>query len=342
MKIASGHKQSILDGRPAQTRTKRIGGLDAIRGFALAGIIFVNIPAVLHIGVNFPPPAARIWLDTFVQGRFFPIFSLLFGIGFGMLWLIAPERTAHPRAALLRRLLFLGVLGALHQLLQPGEALLPYSLAGLALLLPATFLPEKRWVRWTLVSFGALMLIVGTWAGGGLLQIPGLFLLGFVAGLQKMPSRVASSASTLWIAGVAALVGGGISTVALQTTTWEQRADLSNPLGPFLGLLMSATYFTFMLFLLHTPARALPLTLFVPLGRMALTNYVTATLLMILIRWAVPASFWEAGTDRAWLVAMLSCVAILILQWVWSTLWLHRFGQGPLERLWRIVTWWKK
>lgn len=341
MGIASRYKQARPDARRARTQTARIGGLDAIRGFALAGIIFVNIPSVLHIGVNFPPPAARIWLDTFVQGRFFPIFSLLFGIGFGMLWLVAPERTPHPRAALLRRLLFLGVLGALHQLLQPGEALLPYALAGLVFLLPATFLPDKRWVRWTLVGFGTALLIVGTWAGGGLLQIPGLFLLGFIVGLQKMPARVASSTSTLWIAGLAALIGGGISATVLQTSTWEQRADLTNPLGAFLGLLMSATYFALMLCLLHTPIRALPITLFASLGRMALTNYVSATLLMILIRYAFPASLWEAGTDQAWLVAMLSCVAILILQWVWSTLWLHYFEQGPLERLWRIVTWGK-
>ncbi len=165
-------------------------------------------------------------MDTYVQGRFFPIFSLLFGIGFGMLWLIAPGRTARPRVALLRRLLFFGLLGALHQLLQPGEALLPYALVGLVLLLPATFLPQKPWARWLLIVVGAALLFVGTWEGGGIYQIPGLFLLGFVAGLQK----------------------------------------------------------------------------------------VTATLPMILIKYVVPTSFWEEGSDQAWLVAMIACVGILVVQ----------------------------
>lgn len=62
------------------------------------------------------------------------------------------------------------------------------------------------------------------------------------------------------------------------------------------------------------PARPALRTVFVPLGRMALTHYLTATVLGI------------AG-------------AILTIQRVWSTLWLPRYRQGPLEWLWRWVTW---
>ena len=38
--------------------------------------------------------------------------------------------------------------------------------------------------------------------------------------------------------------------------------------------------------------------------------------------------------------AMAVCAAILGLQWIWSTLWLRFVGQGPIERLWRMATWW--
>ena len=53
----------------------------------------------------------------------------------------------HAQAALLllRRLVALGVLGIAHEFLQPGEALLPYAIAGIVFLLPLSWAP--RWVN---------------------------------------------------------------------------------------------------------------------------------------------------------------------------------------------------
>ena len=61
---------------------KRIDELDYIRGFALLGIILVNILALLNI--NIPDPntvdaSYQRFLYLFVEGRFFSIFSFLFG-----------------------------------------------------------------------------------------------------------------------------------------------------------------------------------------------------------------------------------------------------------------------
>jgi uncharacterized membrane protein YeiB len=42
-----------------------------------------------------------------------------------------------------------------------------------------------------------------------------------------------------------------------------------------------------------------------------------------------------------WGAAALLGVAILVVQAVWSPLWLRRFGYGPLEWLWRTVTYWR-
>ncbi|NJI21400.1 hypothetical protein HBJ00_22630, partial [Aeromonas veronii] len=94
-------------------------------------------------------------------------FSFLFGIGFGIMWLSASRRSPRPRLALLRRFLFLGVLGvlgALHMLLQPGEALLPYAIAALVVLLPSTWIPARLLAPVT-ASLGGLLLLAGIATG---------------------------------------------------------------------------------------------------------------------------------------------------------------------------------
>jgi uncharacterized membrane protein YeiB len=75
--------------------------------------------------------------------------------------------------------------------------------------------------------------------------------------------------------------------------------------------------------------------LFTPLGRLALTNYLTAT---VLVRLVAPLlggrpENWSSGTVLA------IAGAILAAQWVFGTLWLRRYRQGPLEWLWRWATW---
>jgi uncharacterized membrane protein YeiB len=318
----------------------RLGGLDALRGFALAGIIFVNIPTVAAIGFSEPIPQISTFLAQFVSGRFFTIFSLLFGVGFGMLMLSAPARTDRPRLALLRRLVVLGILGGLHQLLQPGEALLPYAVAGLIVLLPVTFLPPRPWSRILVAAAGAVLLFAATWTGGGLTQVPGLFLLGCAAGLTGLPAAIASSRRTLvWAAPLAA--ASILGTIAVFTLApVEVRTDMAGPTGGGVALLMTIAYVSTFIALLHTPVRPVLVTAFSPLGRMALTNYLTATLLMVAAKVVWGAQFWAAGTDRVWATAMVVCAAILVLQWIWSTLWLRFVGQGPVERLWRMATWW--
>ena len=327
---------------PAATRAARprLDGLDALRGFALVGIITVNIPTVVQIGFSEPVPELSTWLSSLVSGRFFTIFSLLFGVGFGMLMLSAPARTPRPRLALLRRLIVLGLLGALHMQLQPGEALLPYAIAGLIVLLPVTFLPPRPWSRILVTTAGAVLLVAATWTGGGLSQIPGLFLLGCAAGLTGLPAVIASSRRTLaWAAPLAA--ASTLGTIAVFTLApVEVRTDVAGPAGGGVALLMTIAYVSTFIALLHTPVRPLLVTVFSPLGRMALTNYLTATLLMVAAKFVWGAQFWAAGTDRVWATAMAVCAAILVLQWIWSTLWLRFVGQGPIERLWRMATWW--
>jgi uncharacterized membrane protein YeiB len=98
--------------------------------------------------------------------------------------------------------------------------------------------------------------------------------------------------------------------------------------------------------LLHTPLRAALDAAFAPLGRMALTNYVGATLLGVLVGWPLYAPLAGLrGIDGVpvsgaeMVVIWGGCVVLLIVQSLVSRWWLARFGQGPLERAWRWATW---
>lgn len=68
--------------------TDRINVIDLIRGFALIGLPFVNVLALWSSNVNLSGSQGDIWIQRFlyifVEGRFYAIFSFLFGLG---LWI---------------------------------------------------------------------------------------------------------------------------------------------------------------------------------------------------------------------------------------------------------------
>ena len=71
---------------------------------------------------------------------------------------------------------------------------------------------------------------------------------------------------------------------------------------------------------------------------MALSNYVGATILIIAVRTFLP-ELSRFDSQGGYVAGLVVCLGILALQVVISSLWLRRFGQGPLEKLWRTVTW---
>ncbi len=320
---------------PPRSRS-RILALDVVRGFALCGILLVNLPPIMSLSsIDSAGQALPIYrfLEDTVQNRFFPIFSFLFGIGFGLMWLGAGRRSARPRLALLRRFAFLGILGGLHQLLQPGEALLPYALAGIVLLLPATWIPA-RLLGWVASVLGAVLLAAGVATGGGLTLIPGLFLLGFAVGDGGFTRSVLAHPGRVAVAGAFALT---VTLIGFATTDYLTR-HINGWINAGLGLSMALTYIAVVLLLLCTPAEVVLKSVFAPLGRVALSNYVGATLILVSVRMIVP-DLTSLGDHGGYVAGLVICLAIIIVQIIVSTLWLRRFGQGPLEKLWRLVTW---
>jgi len=140
----------------------RIQALDVLRGFALCGIVFINIYQTL--GMRDLPAA----LGLFVQHRFFVIFSLLFGIGFAIFLERASARSDRPRL------------------------LLPYAICGLVFLLPFSYAPA----RVNLVA-GLALLALGTVFVGGVAQVPGLFLIGWALAAYRVPEELPGQADRL-------------------------------------------------------------------------------------------------------------------------------------------------
>jgi uncharacterized protein len=120
--------------------------IDALRGLALGGILLVNIQSFLSGGAN---PIGYLALDAgvadhvayfltaaFVFNKFMPLFAMLFGAGFALLYDKLATRYANPRALYRRRLVWLLVFGLLHGFfLYFGDITHTYAVAGFFLLL---------------------------------------------------------------------------------------------------------------------------------------------------------------------------------------------------------------
>lgn len=168
---------------------ERIEAMDVLRGFALLGILLMNIEgmagplAASFTGVDPALAGADRTVDwliyVLVQGKFYTLFSLLFGMGFATMALRA-ERTGRPFGVLyLRRSLALLGFGLVHGLLiWSGDILLVYALLSFLLL---AFRPvATAWLPW--LGMGAYLLPAGF-----------MLLVGAVGSLvARMPAEAAA------------------------------------------------------------------------------------------------------------------------------------------------------
>lgn len=114
---------------------------DQLRGFALLGIVVVNMPflAVSNVGVwelelsNLSDKVVAFLIVALAQGKFYLLFAFLFGYS---LTLILKDHSTSSVRKYLRRLVGLALLGAGHAyLFFIGDILMGYALLGLVLLL---------------------------------------------------------------------------------------------------------------------------------------------------------------------------------------------------------------
>jgi uncharacterized protein len=125
------------------TSKERIVSLDVIRGIAIMGIFFVNIPTMIGIEDQIIPRAyegteaiIRLLYDLFIQTKFYSIFAFLFGLGFYIFMSRAEAKGKPMNQLFVRRLLLLLVIGISHGiLLWTGDILNMYAVQGFWLLL---------------------------------------------------------------------------------------------------------------------------------------------------------------------------------------------------------------
>lgn len=201
--------------------TYRLPHLDALRGFALMGIVVVNyqVFASGFMGTGISDPAfSRPWdlavLDVIAllfETKFYLLFSFLFGYSFTLQMESAARDGADSVPRLRRRMLALMVLGLVHALLfYHGDILLAYGVLGLLLL---------RWRNWS--PQGALRMALA------LIAVSACFwlFLASVAPTDVWPADAIAERSQEVIASMAAYRGSIAEVIAqhwhdLRTETW--------------------------------------------------------------------------------------------------------------------------
>ena len=373
--------------------------LDVLRGLALFGIITANM--ILYSLYVDLPEAAQATLSThatdrvldfleltFIEGKFYTIFSVLFGVGFSILLTRAQARTTSFQRFFLRRMSFLFLIGLAHAaLIWHDDILESYAVCG------ALLLPFVRARNRTIIAFAVLALAAGAvikltnaiphdsltgpqhlllarfglahasemetlahgslqnifwmnlahWFGqvdylissGMILKIFGCFLLGFYVGRNEIYKRLEEyRPSIIRVAIVGLVIGIALNLVYAYTFSSDQSwvRNLSEALGI---LPLSAGYASLLCLLWLSPRWHGLLQGFAPVGRMALTNYVGQSVICTLIFYGTGLGLGGRMGPTLYLPIGF---AVYIAQIFLSRLWLNRFQFGPLEWVWRMLT----
>ncbi|MDI6624469.1 MAG: DUF418 domain-containing protein [Brevundimonas sp.] len=396
---------AVAPGAVGPVREKdRIHNLDMLRGFAILGILAVNAMAfawpVELMMAEAPPPGELtradmigLWVtDVFFSDKMRTLFTMLFGVS---VFLVGGERSDEVRGkVLIRRLLWLGLFGALHgALLWYGDILLHYAYCGLLMMLMRSWTARRLlWVGGLVTLLWGVVATLGMW---GMANMPAEFAEQMEAGRPSAtPESIAAAVEIYrsgWPAGLVenlkawgvfqlmaspflipitvplmmvglglfksgylagrapmwtyllVLLAGGANLAVFALWAWQKTmaGEGADPTGGLAaaagGMAPLITLFYATLLILMVRFGLKPLTrMFVPVGRMAFTNYLTQTLIMVTLYYAPWGLMWF-GTHSP--VEMWQVVgAVWVAQLIWSPLWLSVFQMGPLEWVWRCLT----
>ena len=389
------------------TVSERLEIVDVLRGLAVCGILIGNmqwfsgygmVPPSLAAGQSTVNQVVTFFVHFFIEGKFYSIFSFLFGFGFAMQMARAEERGDTNASLFKRRLFWLLVIGLLHAyLLWAGDILSIYALMGFVLLLFRRKSNESllKWsVALTAVPIVTYLLLyaafvafappdtaaqiqagqtagwsntVATVAQGSYLEILtgynrdyvigrylglifnmrlpkilAMFLLGFYAYRTGVFQNLDAHRDLLK---KVMRYGLGLGIVGNVIMAWLAGSEASFP--PSLGGVAGVIGYAF-----GVPALALGiiaavaliwqndpwkrlLSILAPVGRMALTNYLMQTVICVALFYGYGFGlFGTIGATKATLIAL----AIFAFQAVASNLWLRFFRYGPMEWIWRQLT----
>jgi uncharacterized protein len=138
--------------------------MDVLRGFAILGIFIANLGSGFS-WYNEQAHATGPYLlpewdhkmgflhHMFIEGKFYSIFSLLFGWGIALQFKRAEAAGINALPTVRRRLAFMLLLGAVHLMIWPGDIVFFYALLGFVLL------PLRKLSNKTLLITGIILIL---------------------------------------------------------------------------------------------------------------------------------------------------------------------------------------
>ena len=353
----------------------RILTLDALRGFALLGVLVTNMLQGYSYVRSGADETVAMVIHAFAEGSFFPMFSFLFGLGFALQ--LRKGEAALPRFR--RRLWVLLGIGLAHLLLiWIGDILFTYALLGFVLVLfrnkkdnvllfsalgmwlfsvslivlislsePAVAAPElepssgfvgNSYLAITLDRLASFPdELIGLVFGGPL--VLALFVIGYLVGRKGVREMLANTHFLRRVALLSALVSAPFTLWYLGVVPLFAEAGWLYALEYVVAGPAQAFFYLATLSLLATPLWNI-VKLFVPVGQMALSNYLGQSIICTTLFYPYALGLYDSEPGTA--TGLLFSLGIFALQILVSAVWLRYFRFGPAEWLWRSLTYGKR
>lgn len=337
---------------PSITQKERIISLDIIRGLALFGILFINVGAykVLIEGGPMPDLSGMngiigSLIDVFIEKKFFSIFSFLFGVGFYIFASRAESRGDKPRWRFARRLLALFLIGIVHMFIFWGSILAVYAIIGL-FLIPFYRAEVSTLSKWLggVMTIHVLSILMGIFVpnlgifsnvmdilANDTFTIFIMFLSGFLVAKADWIRRISDSKKQIrWIQIITFPCFIGFSIwiwVASQGDDQLIQSIIA------LGVIPTTYFYLSTLFLILEHKRiANFLQPIARVGQMALTNYCAQSFIgLAIISWL---GLEVVSPNHIVIISIF----IFVIQIIFSVIWVKFFKMGPLEKVWRFMT----
>ena len=374
--------------------TARDTNLDAVRGLAILGLIFVNIASFASVDPYWDwlgrpkegPTATRaadFLIDWLVAGKCVTLLCFLLGVGLALQRKRALAAGESFGGLAARRLGVLLALGGLHIVfLWHGDILFTYALLGFGLLALHRFPPiALRWIAgagmtFTVLLLGGCSLLTGDETDAELLAKWETFLRGMETIHQQGPfhktalvrigEAVVMQAAMLlitpfslglvllgydavqsgwfpvqgrrWPTGLVGTLGAGgviLSGVCAWITVHWPASSLAVPAALVLGMPAAAMLGAVYLQALLNLREGLIQRVLARVGRTALSNYLLQSLCAAIVfhHWGF-GQYGRLSHDRVLLIAL----GIVAVQLAWPVWWLRLFRFGPMEFLWRKLS----
>ena len=364
----------MADSPPSQPviASERILALDVLRGFAMFGVLLAycmwSLGTAPEESWTKLDKALGALVNFAVDGKFYTILAFLFGLGFS----IQLGRASSDAAAVdtyCRRLAILAGIGLVHALLlRNGDILLPYALTGF-LLVPfrrasdrtiliaaflALLLPHAARLLWEASGVpiperpqleNAPYLVenaawVRYWYSIAIFIWPTnltLFLFGLLAGRHRLLARLAEQPERLMLIAIIGVPGAALfylASNAVSGAALPAAGSVAALLFTFQCWCLSSAYAAGLLLALRTAAGTLALSPLAAIGRLALTNYLSQSAIIV----PLCLAFGWFDTFRPTTSILLTLALFFLVQLPFSLAWFSRFEFGPAEWLWRLLT----